>query len=553
MGKRFVFALILSIILISSISFASAGFFSDAWNKITGKAVTNDTNQPNQTTICSVHQIETKLCSYLEVGYAVKRITGCELEVSYSTENYGTYYRFDLPMLSQWTLNNGITIKNPSPCDSSTLDLVFIQGGGDQSCVPDGKIDDTLGKTNCCSGFAVEGSTLCENNLDWFTTWKSCTQICGTGPKCPYGPTGTPWCPCPSGTSNNGIYGIGVCKASNNTTQTIILSTTGCVKSPSYTGDLCGPNGYRLVRSLNYSLSCYTLDQCLSALVTTDKTCIKSPVYQGDLCNGYRTFDVSRSCYTYQECLDEINQTNSKTCTDSDGGLAYYTKGIATQGTKNSTDFCMSDGNLSEANCGLISGVTGAFNGGLGASAYTCPNGCSNGACVLKENQLVLQQLEEKTFYYQGTNYNIKRIVQCQIVVSHDDYLGQFDLFPLSIRDLANGVSIINRDGSCDSIQLLLEFNSESTSKVTPVEKPIEISGENTLCVGCKLDNTCYPFGYRKSGEYCSINLSFVSQSAESTLCENSFECGSNVCISGECISQSLIQKFFLWFKNLFG
>lgn len=86
---------------------------------------------------------------------------------------------------------------------------------GTPSCIPDGGLDDVLSNTVCCSNRAVEGSTLCELQSDWYGSWRSCTQICGitgvTAPKCPHGPTGTEWCPCPAGTSSNGRYGIGVC------------------------------------------------------------------------------------------------------------------------------------------------------------------------------------------------------------------------------------------------------------------------------------------------------------------------------------------------------
>ena len=50
------------------------------------------------------------------------------------------------------------------------------------SCIPDGGVDDTLGVTSCCSGFAVSGSTVCTNPADFGTTWASCQQVCGTAP-----------------------------------------------------------------------------------------------------------------------------------------------------------------------------------------------------------------------------------------------------------------------------------------------------------------------------------------------------------------------------------
>jgi thiol-disulfide isomerase/thioredoxin len=69
----------------------------------------------------------------------------------------------------------------------------------------------------------------------------------------------------------------------------------------------------------------------------------------------------------------------------------------------------------------------------------------------------------------------------------------------------------------------------------------------------CPLNGKCYPFGYRKSSEYCSDSGAFVSQLAGNEKCDNNFECNSNVCVSGNCVSQGVIDKFFSWFKKLFG
>ena len=49
------------------------------------------------------------------------------------------------------------------------------------SCIPDGWWDDTLGETDCCSGMAVPGSTMCLNPSDFGTTWTSCYHICASG------------------------------------------------------------------------------------------------------------------------------------------------------------------------------------------------------------------------------------------------------------------------------------------------------------------------------------------------------------------------------------
>jgi len=88
------------------------------------------------------------------------------------------------------------------------------------------------------------------------------------------------------------------------------------------------------------------------------------------------------------------------------------------------------------------------------------------------------------------------------------------------------------------------------------VEVEVEVTeGEGIfqICGGCDVDRTCYPLGYRKSGDYCSDNREFVVQLEGNAVCENSFECGSNVCVSGQCVEAGLIQRILNWFNRLFG
>lgn len=69
----------------------------------------------------------------------------------------------------------------------------------------------------------------------------------------------------------------------------------------------------------------------------------------------------------------------------------------------------------------------------------------------------------------------------------------------------------------------------------------------------CPLGSKCYPFGYRKGGKFCYDEGYFKEQMGENADCENNFECSTNVCIDGKCMSSGLIQKFLGWFKRLFG
>jgi len=116
-------------------------------------------------------------------------------------------------------------------------------------------------------------------------------------------------------------------------------------------------------------------------------------------------------------------------------------------------------------------------------------------------------------------------------------------------------------------IVLLNYFNGESkwsvVSKIEPNDDigPIDIPEEvedneevsSRICMGCLKDKKCYPLGYRKSGEYCSENNGFVEQLKADSICDNNFECNSNLCIDGECLSSSLWRKILNFFKGLFG
>ncbi len=101
-------------------------------------------------------------------------------------------------------------------------------------------------------------------------------------------------------------------------------------------------------------------------------------------------------------------------------------------------------------------------------------------------------------------------------------------------------------------IESVLDFYLEMYPLVKEIEENI---GEDEIeeCNGCLLDKKCYTFGYRKAGEYCLEDNYFVSQLEVKSSCENNFECQSNLCIEGECISGGLFKRMLEWFKNFFG
>ena len=104
-----------------------------------------------------------------------------------------------------------------------------------------------------------------------------------------------------------------------------------------------------------------------------------------------------------------------------------------------------------------------------------------------------------------------------------------------------------------------LDFGEKEFAFISPIEeeekkKEEKIIEEILICKdSCPSDGKCYPFGYRKSEKFCSDAGSFVEQLKGDAICENNFECSSNLCVDNQCVSQGLFKKIMNWFSKLFG
>lgn len=108
---------------------------------------------------------------------------------------------------------------------------------------------------------------------------------------------------------------------------------------------------------------------------------------------------------------------------------------------------------------------------------------------------------------------------------------------------------------SCKNGVCAIEINPENEIKpiiISDVITEKELEENLYFCNGCELEEKCYPFGYRKSGNFCSDNGEFIEQLEEHS-CENNFECKSNLCVSDECVDEGLFRKILNWFKKMFG
>jgi len=103
------------------------------------------------------------------------------------------------------------------------------------------------------------------------------------------------------------------------------------------------------------------------------------------------------------------------------------------------------------------------------------------------------------------------------------------------------------------AVTTAIEPDKTSGPLIMPETKDNESGQNEYVCMGCELDKKCYPFGYRNGLEFCSENGNFTAQLETGKSCQNDFECQSNVCVSGKCISENLLQLVMRWLSSLFG
>ncbi|MFH1248912.1 MAG: hypothetical protein V1660_02065 [archaeon] len=114
------------------------------------------------------------------------------------------------------------------------------------------------------------------------------------------------------------------------------------------------------------------------------------------------------------------------------------------------------------------------------------------------------------------------------------------------ICDLAGNITECKRIEKCPEKTMLCQDGV--------CRNKCEIKNMTTECnFGCFYNEKCLPYGLRINKLYCSIEDNMKSQLTEEESCDNNFECQTNVCVNGKCISAGLIQRILDWFKKLFG
>lgn len=337
----------------------------------------------------------------------------------------------------------------------------------------------------------------------------------------------------------------------------LVLSLIGIVSAYSNLSDYYNSIDYSCTQNLDCEIKdvsncCGYYPECVNKNAIVNSTFVMEEC-QKEALGGACGFPSINTCKCENNlCVGHYENTND--CTDSDGGIDYYVSGNTCIEDICSSDYCQSPAYLMEFSCS---------NGRVVETREQCPEGyiCEN----IDKNEGKNGRCIETDQTKQGcvdSDDGKKEFVRGHVVINnerHDDYcydgnnlIESFCSYSDIIKEeIADKVMIgcINgcRDGLCIK-------ESEEPGEEKPIEIPEESEEEFIyICNGCLLDKKCYPFGYRESGEYCSDSNEFVFQLEAGAVCDNNFECDSNVCVDGECISGSLLRKILDWFKRLFG
>ncbi len=86
------------------------------------------------------------------------------------------------------------------------------------------------------------------------------------------------------------------------------------------------------------------------------------------------------------------------------------------------------------------------------------------------------------------------------------------------------------------------------------INSPESQCQEIKKCDGCYDEKkNCLPYGTRTGSDFCDIDGNFYAQLGDKGICKNNYECQTNLCIDGECVSKGTWNKFLSWFKSIFS
>ncbi len=594
MKRGLVVVICLSLIIILSLSFVSAGFFGDLWNKITGKTVTG-----------KVISNEGLVAQWEFDGNAQDSSGNGNNGVifngaTWTTGKFGGAFQFDgvddyvsivnnsgsLNLDNSFTLTawissagssaeQGIIYKiNPSPTwVGYHFDL--MSGSNDM------KLRCMAHNTTSVSGNAISSSALTKNQWHFV----ACVRDTASG--------------------KISLYVDGIQAATPTTDNSAgknIINSVPLNIGSSFNNAKYFNGAIDKVKIFSRALSASEIQELYNEGEVINQTCAEDWVCTdwGNCNSGQqiRTCTDANNCGTINNKPLEIQNCTSTTtnCTDSDGGINYYVSGRS-EGRVNGSDI-----NAGEW-CGLVGVGGGVVSSCSGANCtlsesycydsqtikeitYNCPYGCSDGACLQQTNQTITcsddMDCPSTTITYCNNNSEA-----CSSTTSYSCQNPGTTSSKCVVAGGGGGCGFCPNgcsDGACVEKECTPKYSCEISPLICPSAgiqtkecKDVECNNPDYTeevicnpgeCGGCEFDNKCIPYGFRTTIElfnnepgkynvYCDIDGKIYEQKTLDyqgnwATCQNNYECESNVCSSGDCIEVKSIIEEASGFKSIF-
>ena len=191
--------------------------------------------------------------------------------------------------------------------------------------------------------------------------------------------------------------------------------------------------------------------------------------------------------------------------------------------------------------------------GGVSAVVFSDDDYINNNQCVLSDPDLNdwSDVLVCKIGQWIGEVAKISELTEEGVIIMADngefsDRLGYEEKFIFESINKGNMLQLTAGEISEEDGGLTIVVAIEE------VENSAVVASKDSFCNGCFINDKCYNFGYRKSGDFCSDSLGWTPQLADEAVCENNFECSSNFCVDSACVSSTMWQKILAWFKRIF-
>lgn len=110
--------------------------------------------------------------------------------------------------------------------------------------------------------------------------------------------------------------------------------------------------------------------------------------------------------------------------------------------------------------------------------------------------------------------------------------------------------SVEGQEAREDYLEFLRAYLLKHPSTLIPSDNK---ETPKTCTDACLYKDKCVPYGTRVDKEYCSIKDTLNRQKGQNLMCENNYECSSNLCVTGKCVDEGLFNRILEWFKKLFG